>query len=160
VVRTKSKLKPPSFPSTLFCLHPLSSTGKWGQPLLHSHSLPLLHVDASHGMLSAADSPMGFPQAAALPTPLQRGSVPWGPAFRSVLFQHRAPQPLLGLSIGCGSFSCIHCCPLGSSMAASRALLCMVPMGCRGTAFSTMGLSWAAGNFCSMPGSHPAVLLH
>ena len=31
-------------------------------------------------------------------------------------------------------------------------------MGCRGSECSTMGLSWAAGNFCSTPGTPPALL--
>jgi len=34
----------------------------------------------------------------------------------------------------------IHCCPMGSSMAAHGDLLCVVPMGCRETACSSMGL--------------------
>ena len=40
----------------------------------------------------------------------------------------------------------IHCCPVGSSMATCGDLLCMMPMGCKGTACSTMGLPWAAGS--------------
>ena len=34
-----------------------------------------------------------------------------------------------------------------------------VPVGCRGTVCSSMGLSWAAGNFCSVPGAPPALNL-
>ena len=54
----------------------------------------------------------------------------------------------------------IHCCTMGSSMAAHGDLLHAVPMNCRGKACSSMGLSGAAGNFCSMPGAPHALLLH
>jgi len=36
---------------------------------------------------------------------------------------------------------------MGSFMAEHRNLFHMVPAGCRGTTYSSMGLSWAAGNF-------------
>ena len=45
-------------------------------------------------------------------------------------------------------------------MAAQRDLLCMVPTGCRGMACSSMGLSWAEGSYCCVPGAPPALLLH
>lgn len=53
----------------------------------------------------------------------------------------------------------IHCCTMGSSMAACGDLLCLMPMGCSGTGCSTMGLSSAVGSFCSGPGAPPAILL-
>lgn len=46
------------------------------------------------------------------------------------------------------------------TQAARGALLCTLPMCCRGTACSDTGLSWAAGNLCFIPGAHPAFLLH
>ena len=44
-------------------------------------------------------------------------------------------------------------------MATHGSLLCLVPISCRGTACSTMGLSWAAGSCCSMSGAPPALTL-
>lgn len=52
----------------------------------------------------------------------------------------------------------IHCCTVGSSMAAWD-LLCVASTGCRGTASSSTGLSWAARGFCSAHGSPPALTL-
>lgn len=43
----------------------------------------------------------------------------------------------------------IHCYTLGSSMAACRDQLHVVPMGFWRAVCSTMNFSWAAGNFCS-----------
>jgi len=65
------------------------------------------------------------------------------------------------LSIGYTSFRLNHCCPMGSSMAARWDLLCVVSMGCscKGTVCTCMVLFWAAGNFCSVPGAPPALLL-
>lgn len=39
-------------------------------------------------------------------------------------------------------------------------LLCVVPMCCRRTDFSSMGLFGAAVNYCSAPGASPALFLH
>jgi len=47
---------------------------------------------------------------------------------------------------------------MGSTMAAHADLLHMAPMGCRRTACSVMGLSWSAGNYCSLPGAPPTIL--
>jgi len=44
--------------------------------------------------------------------------------------------------------------------AACGDLLHLVPVGCRKTACSAMGLSWAAVSSCSGPGAPPALLLH
>lgn len=52
----------------------------------------------------------------------------------------------------------MHCCTTVSSRVACGDLHRIVPMHCRGTACSTVGLSWASGNFF-MPGAHPAFLL-
>lgn len=43
----------------------------------------------------------------------------------------------------------IHCCTIGLSIARLWVLLLVVPMGCRGTDCSTMGLFWASGSFYS-----------
>uniref|UniRef100_A0A8V1A1J9 Deoxynucleoside triphosphate triphosphohydrolase SAMHD1 n=2 Tax=Gallus gallus TaxID=9031 RepID=A0A8V1A1J9_CHICK len=51
----------------------------------------------------------------------------------------------------------IHCCTTGSPMAAKGDLLRVVPVGCGGTACSTVGLSWAAGSCCSAPGPSSAL---
>jgi len=47
----------------------------------------------------------------------------------------------------------VHCCAT-----ATRRDLHTVPIGCRGTACLSMGLSWAAENNCSAPGVTPALL--
>jgi len=52
----------------------------------------------------------------------------------------------------------IHHRPTGSSVAAWGDLLHVVPMGCKGTACSSVGLSWAAGSCCSLPGAPPVLL--
>jgi len=57
------------------------------------------------------------------------------------------------------SFSHKRGCTVGSSVAAHEVLLCVVPMGCRRTACSTMRVSWAAGNFCSTPGIPSALCI-
>jgi len=57
--------------------------------------------------------------------------------------------------------SVLICCSLGgSSMAAWGDLLHTAPMGCRETACSSVGLSWAAGSFCSLPRAPSDLLLH
>lgn len=64
-----------------------------------------------------------------------------------------------------GSMGChvppghIHCCTMGSSMAAGGDLLRTVLMGCGGTACSITGLSWAVGSCCSTPGASSVLLL-
>ena len=42
----------------------------------------------------------------------------------------------------------IHCCTMGSSTAAHGDLLCMVQVGCRETACSSMGFLWASECCC------------
>ena len=121
----------------------------------------------SHGMQSfLKQSCVGFPQAAALQAPLQCGSVLWGPPFShcSSTGPHRQsspspPTPLQapchGLQLHPGLFlegspwavplsGLIHRCTVGFSMAGCGDLLHAMPMGCRETACSSVGLSWAA----------------
>ena len=75
---------------------------------------------------------------------------------------HRLQQPtgllLQGYPWAVSPSSLIHCCTMGSFLGAHEYLLCVVLMGCRGTACSSMGLSWDAGSFCSLPGEPPALL--
>ena len=53
----------------------------------------------------------------------------------------------------------IHCCPSGSSVASRADLLHAVLMGCRGTACSSVGLSWAARCYWSASCPPPALIL-
>ena len=100
-------------------------------------------------------SHVSFPQTAALPALLQHGSISWGQFFRHcstwVPTGGSSPSPLAPLlscicSYGGSPWAVppsglIHCCTMGSSMAACGDLLHMVPIGCRGTACSTIGHS-------------------
>jgi len=86
-----------------------------------------------------------IPQAAVLQALIQHGSVPQSPSFSGTPHRKQLPQT--------------SCCTAGSSIAACGDLLHMVPAGCRGTACTSTGLSWASGNFCYMLGAPPAFLL-
>lgn len=122
---------------------------------------------------------LGFPQAAVFQVLLQHGSAPWGPSFRSGLLQHRsmwaAAPPVLCCRLLCKGCSSsltllLQVLSMGyTSSTPSTAILwaplwlhveiCMVPMGCRWTTCSSMGLSCAGRNFCSLSGAPPALLL-
>lgn len=110
---------------------------------------------------------MGFPQPAVLQALLQHGSGPWCPSFKSRLLKYRShrqqllqpsfptkgcsntvPAPV-GLSMAYASFRPHPLLCMGSSIAAPGGQLCVVPMGCKETACSTMSNYWAAGNCCS-----------
>jgi len=80
------------------------------------------------------------------------GSSPWAAAMAWGYFSRGSPWTS-------AFFSHIHCYTISSSIVAYGYLLCMVPRGCRRTAYFTMGWSWAAWNFCATPGG-PAILLH
>ena len=108
---------------------------------------------ASHRLQLFRHCPSTAPQAEAPPTLLTHcGLLPTGCSSRLRLLLQR-------LSMNCTSFSHIHCCSVGSSITALGYLLLVVPIGCRGTACSSMGLSQAVGNFCTAPGAAPALLL-
>jgi len=140
----------------------------WSLPLLLGHSLPLLHVGPSHGYHPSWTDPVwpstgcSFPNTAPTWGPMG-GSSPSPPdALQTDLhgwqLQPRAaPAGFHGLQPPPVH---IHCCTMGSSMAACGDLLHTVPMGSRGTVCSTMGLSWAAGIFYSTSGAPPALILH
>ena len=50
----------------------------------------------------------------------------------------------------------VHRCTVGSPMDTHGDMLHMMPLGCRGTACSSMILFWASGSSCSAPGILPA----
>jgi len=118
---------------------------------------------------------VGFPQAAALPLLLRSGAhsagivphasppaptnssgVPAPPRAPPHGLQLR-PGPLLPGIHELRPSGRIHGCPAGSSAAARGDQLGAVPAGCRGTARSSVRLSWAAGRCCSAPGAPPAL---
>ena len=88
------------------------------------------------------------------PSPPSR---PWSPLHGLQLHPGATP---VGASMGCASFMPHPLLPHGVLHAAHGDLLCVVHMGCKGTACSTMGLSWSAWSFCSTCGTSPAFLLH
>lgn len=101
---SKSKLKNLPTAITIFCFLPLSSVGKWNVscgrcimlchlPLLHDHSLLLLHCGVPHEMPFFLNwSHSGFPQAAALQEMLQYGNIPRGSFVGTALLLHRSLQ--------------------------------------------------------------------
>ena len=129
---------------------------------------------------------MGFPQATSPQALLQLWFIRWCTSSRSTLCQLRSlwatalPDLLLhhGLlaiscctSLGSGPVGALHGLQLPSGH--THLLYCELihvlqmeicslwcPMGCRGTACSTLGLSWAVWNFCSASGEPPTLLLH
>jgi len=99
--------------------------------------------------------PAPFPADSSSPSP----PAPWQSAPHGLQLLSRAAPvgALCGLQPPSGL---IYCCIMVSFMAACGDLLHMVPMGFRGTGCSTIGLSWAAGKFSSMPGASPALILY
>jgi len=81
----------------------------------------------------------------------------WVPPHRLQFLSAAAPA---GYSWAVAPSGFTHCCTMGSSVTAHRDLLLLVPMGCSRRVCSFIGPSWAAGNFCCMPGPSPALLLH
>lgn len=128
----------------------------------------------SHRMLSFLNqSCVGFPQAAAFHALIQHSSVLWGPPFRHCYSMNPQGQSSLSSSPPQAPFHelqlrgspwavCpsghIHCCTADSFMSAWGDLY-TVPVGCSGTTYFSMGLSWAARSFCSTPGAPSTLLL-
>lgn len=94
-------------------------------------------------------TPAWVPTIVRSPSP---SAPPWAPLHRLQL------QPG-GSSLAVAFFSHISYFTVCSSMGACADLLLVVHLGCRRTGFSTMGLSWTAGNFCSATEAHPALFL-
>lgn len=114
----------------------------------------------------------GFPQAVALQASLQHSSITWVPHCSSTyvetalhgttwaaapqasrLKMGSSPQAAASVDCSCGGSpwgvplpGLFYCCNADSSITAQGDLLHVVPVGCRGTACSTMGLLWTAGN--------------
>lgn len=65
--------------------------------------------------------------------------------------------PVRALHMLCLLQGNIHCCSTGSSMAAQADLTLVVPVGRKGMACSSIGLTWAAECCCSTPGALPAL---
>jgi len=63
-----------------------------------------------------------------------------------------------GLSKAAAPSGLILCFTTGCSMVAWSNLLRLLPTGCRGTAYSTVGLCWAVESFCSSPQALLALL--
>jgi len=120
-----------------------------------SHRLQLVkscsNMAPYHGTHPSESTPAGSPQAAAPPRP----PVPSQAPLHGLQLQPRSCS-CRGSSGAAASF---QCCSLDFSMTSLEVLLCVMPMGCRGTACSSMGLSSAAGNFCSTSGAPPALTL-
>jgi len=130
----------------------------WTDPTWASHSLQLSkHCSKTalyHSTHPSGTAPPQLPQAVAPPSLLPHCR------FLSVACSF-SPGCSCGGSLWAVPLSGhIHCCPVGSSMALQGDLLHVVPTGCGGTDYSSMGLSWAAGSFCSVPGAPPALFLH
>lgn len=86
---------------------------------------------------------------------------PMGGSSAALLFSMGSSLGLLLQGPSMGRAPCRpHCCPMGSSMATHRDLTCVVLMGCKGAVCSSTAQSWAAGSFCSVPGSSSVLLLH
>jgi len=126
--------------------------------LLRSHSAP-----APSGVIPMV---LCFPQAAALHALLEHsptsGSSPSLPAPPQAPLHGRSSGPRLlpRAQHGCGL---VEAAPTAAPRAAPWLQWRSAPRGAQGlqgTACSSAGPSWAAGSCCSVPGAHPAFLLH
>ena len=154
--------------STVFCLCCSSVVTLL---LLHIRSLPwgaILPELIPCGLLTCCSSPSTAPYHRAHPlgaAPHRSPRVAAPPALLAPWAALRGSRfPARDLLLGGYPWAVppsdlIHCCPMGSSVATCGVLFHTVPVGCRGTACSSVGFSWAAGSCCCVPGAPPALAL-